>query len=105
MDTFRHVRVALGEAEFNAVDPSGARWNGFVACPFFDRDEAERVVAHVNAQYVTGAADGERLYWAGDDIVCVDVESGVETRSPYTPALGWAIGSYGWCWFEVGAWL
>lgn len=103
--------------EFFGIDPETAddvfvgyhvpsnRWNGW-ACPAFDRENAERVVAWINRNAeMFNDGDQYRAEWDGDTVVLWSPSNrneGYEDErfSPDEDGL-YDIGSYGWCWHEV----
>lgn len=108
--------VAWDESEITFVarlqrqdDGRLARWNGFV-CPYFDRAEIDRYIAHVAAGEDPNDPYLEVASWDGDVLVVHDAQYADEPDyederiEPVIDDQGvqrWSLGAYSWTWYEV----
>ncbi len=102
MDT---IRVTIdGETWFTARADVAERWNGWLACPWFTRLEAERVAAWLEANRAAevaryGESEGISASWDGDTLVLGDPSYDVVERLDAVDGY-YAIGAYGWVWSD-----
>ena len=105
----RHTVFSMNDEERFIGYSGGNHWNGW-ACPYFTRDEAERIVKHVNAcsvdhnmynmhyDYATDTFvyhDGNNDYDETFEAVCyLDVDTG-EMLTLY------AVGAFSWTWDDM----
>lgn len=90
---------------FTAHVDRSDRWNGWLACPYFDRDEADRVAEWINDDL--GYDNGEppiAAEWAIDVLFITEYlgDSNRESTTRIAPDFDgrYAIGAYAWCWTE-----
>lgn len=105
------VEVCVSDEElsgrFTAYADLHCRWNGWIGCPWFDRQEAERVADWINdnAQHF-GGGDYADAKWDGD-VLILTADPGTEDefvqRLEPNEEGRYAIGANKWCWIEAAA--
>lgn len=105
----RQTRVEIDAQTHADVFPATVpvpevRWNGF-ACPSFDRETAERVIAMVTRD----GEDYHVFHWDGDTLVMVSTDGSTREQDPTGEWIDvermegptYSIGAWGWTWQEI----